>query len=153
MKNNPQLQKGALFMAIAAVAFIAYAVLFLILNFWGSGFELGVDMLDGMSRADLMQHNPEMFYYISHLHTALAGFIAATGVAVYALSWYGVRRGIMWTWVAAVIAPVLALTIAIPLHWFHLFRLNWVLHLGPIYLATVIFVIGALMSFQVLSKK
>lgn len=151
--NNPQLQKGALFMSIAALAFVGYGILFFILNFWGSGFELGVYTLNGTTRADLMKSNPAVFYYISHLHAALSGFIAATGIAVYALSWYGVRRGIMWAWIAAVVSPVVGLSVALPMHWLDLFDLDWVMHLGPIYLATAIFVIGALMSLQALTRK
>lgn len=140
-------------MSIAAFAFIAYAVLFFILSFWGTGFELGVNTLHGTTREALMKTNPALFYYITHLHVALSGFIAATGIAVYALSWFGVRHGLMWTWVAAVIAPVVALAVALPMHWFHLFDLDWVMHLGPIYLATAIFVVGALMALQVLMRK
>ncbi len=68
MKENPQLKNGALLMAIAAVAFIAYAVLFFVLSFWGSGFELGVNSLHGTTREALMRSNPALFYYITHLH-------------------------------------------------------------------------------------
>lgn len=153
MKNNPQLKNGALLMAIAAIAFIAYAILFLILSFWGTGFELGVDSLNGTTREALMRSNPALFYYITHLHVALSGFIAATGIAVYVLSWYGVRRGLIWAWVGAVVSSVVGLAVALPMHWFNLFDLDWIMHLGPIYLATVFFVVGAFMSLQVLMRK
>lgn len=133
-------------MALASVAFIGYAVVFFALNFWGSGFELGVDTVNGTTRDQLMQVNPALFYYISHLHIATAGFIAATGIAVYTLSWYGVRQGFLWAWVGAVLAPVVGLAVALPMHYFNFFTHDWVLHLGPIYLATGIFVIGALMA-------
>lgn len=139
-------------MAASAVAFIAYAVLFFILNFWGSGFELGVAAINGTTREQLMQFNPAVFYYISHLHTATAGFIAATGIAVYALSWYGVRQGYLWAWVAAVVAPVVGLAVAIPMHWFNLFSHDWLLHLCPIYLATAVFLVGAGLSLSALRK-
>jgi hypothetical protein len=35
-------------MALAGVAFIGYGVVFLVLNFVGGGFELGVNTLAGM---------------------------------------------------------------------------------------------------------
>ena len=152
MKNKLQVQQGALLMALAAIAFIGYAILFFLLNFWGSGFELGVDTLNGTTRDQLMRFNPAIFYYISHLHIAIAGFIAATGIAVYALSWYGVRQGLMWAWVAAVITPVVGLAVALPMHYFNFFAHDWVIHLGPIYLATAIFIIGALLSLQGMRK-
>lgn len=146
MKTNSQLLLGARLMALAALAFIGYAVLFFALNFWGSGFELGVGSINGTTRDQLNGFNPAVFYYISHLHLATAGFIAATGIAVYALSWYGVRQGMLWAWITAVIAPVVGLAVALPMHWFNLFSHNWVTHLGPIYLATALFVIGALIA-------
>ena len=88
-------------MLIASLAFIGYAVVFLLRNFSGSGFELGVETLNGVTRANLNAINPAIVHYIGHLHVATAGFIAATGIAVAALSWYGVRRGEWWAWIAA----------------------------------------------------
>ena len=54
---------------------------------------MGVETLNGVTRANLNAINPAIVHYIGHVHVALAGFIAATGIAVAALSWYGVRRG------------------------------------------------------------
>jgi hypothetical protein len=53
-----------------------------------------------------------------------------------------VRRGRLWAWVGAVAAPVLALAVALPAH--YPYNLDTLGHLGLIYLATVIFVAGAL---------
>jgi len=113
--QNPGLKQGAVLMVIAALAFIGYAVVFFIRNFTSTGFELGVDTLNGVTRDQLNALNPAIVHYIGHLHVATAGFIAGTGIAVAALSWYGVARGEMWAWVAAVIAPVVALAVAIRL--------------------------------------
>lgn len=152
MKSNSQLLLGSKLMALAAIAFIGYAIVFFLLNFWGTGFELGVDSINGTTRDQLNTYNPAVLYYISHLHIATAGFIAATGIAAFALSWYGVRQGMLWAWIAAVAAPVVGLAVALPMHWFNLFNHDWVLHLGPIYLATAVFVVGALKSLQGMSQ-
>src|SRR5438034_6408086 len=104
--QNPGLKQGAILMVIAALAFIGYAVVFLVRNFSGTGFELGVDTLNGVTRDQLNALNPAIVHYIGHLHVATAGFIAGTGIAVAALSWYGVARGEMWAWVAAVVTAV-----------------------------------------------
>jgi hypothetical protein len=151
--QNPGLKQGAILMGIAALAFIGYAVVFLVRNFTGTGFELGVDTLNGVTRDQLNALNPAIVHYIGHLHVATAGFIAGTGIAVAALSWYGVARGEMWAWVAAVVTAVVALAIALPYHYTGTFRLNWVTHLGPIYLATLIFVVGALMSLRAMTQR
>lgn len=142
------LRKGALLMAISGVAFIGYGVVFLIWNFVGDGFELGVATLNGVSRSELTAIEPGITHYISHLHVATAAFIISTGIAVTGLAWRGVTDGQLWAWTTAVAAAVLGLVIALPMHWIDLFEHQWVTHLGPIYLAVVVFVVGAAMSYQ-----
>lgn len=139
---------GSLLMALAGVAFVGYGVVFLARTFFGTGFELGVATLNGVSPADLNAIDPAIMHYINHLHVATAAFIIATGVAVAALAWYGVRGGLLWAWVTAVVAAVIGLALALPMHYMDLFTHNWMTHLGPIYLATIVFVVGALLSFR-----
>lgn len=91
--KNAGLKQGAVLMLIGSLAFIGYAVVFLFRNFAGSGFELGVQTLNGVTRDNLNSLNPAIMHYIGHLHVAVAGFIAATGIAVAALSWGGCAAG------------------------------------------------------------
>jgi len=90
--------------------------------------------------------------YIMHLHVATAGFIAATAIAAAGLAWYGVRDGLWWAWITAVISPVVGLAVALPLHWMGHFNYDWVSHLGPIYVGTIIYVVGALVALIGLSQ-
>ena len=103
-----------------------------------------------VGKAEILQFSPQLFHYVGHLHIALSGFIAGTGLAVMALSWFGVRRGELWAWVAAVAAPVLALAVALPAHYPNNF--DTLGHLGLIYLAVVIFVVGAAASLAAILK-
>jgi hypothetical protein len=135
-------------MLIASLAFIGYAIVFFFRSFAGGGFELGVDTINGVTPADLNKVNPAIMHYINHLHVATAAFIAATGIAVAALSWYGVRRGEWWAWIAAVVSPVVGLLVALPYHYTGTFEHSWLTHLGPIYVATIVFVIGALLALR-----
>ena len=140
------LRNGALLMALAGIAFVGYGVVFLVLNFVGSGFELGVSTLGGMTSAEL---DPAVAYYISHLHVATAAFIISTGIAVTALSWYGVRQRLTWAWATAIVAAVVGLALALPMHWTgEAFSHDWVTHLGPVYLATLVFISGVVLSFR-----
>jgi hypothetical protein len=133
-------------MAVAGVAFVGYGVVFLALNFVGGGFELGVSTLDGLTPGEL---NPTVAYYISHLHVATAAFIISTGIAITALSWYGVRQRLTWSWATAVVAAVVGLALALPMHYTpDAFTHDWTVHLGPIYLATLVFVLGAVLSYR-----
>ena len=147
------LNQGAALMLIASLAFIGYAIVFLLRNFMGSGFELGVDTLNGVTRDSLNALNPAIVHYIGHLHVATAGFIAATGIAVAGQSWYGVRRGEWWAWIAAVVSPVVGLAVALPYHYTGTFQHDWVTHLGPIYLATLVFVVGALLALRAMPRR
>ncbi|WP_254766806.1 hypothetical protein [Salinilacihabitans rarus] len=145
VERNAELRTGSVLMALAGVGFVGYGIVFLAMNFAGSGFELGVASLDGAARADL---DPTVAFYIGHLHVATAAFIISTGIAVAALSWYGVRRRQRWAWATATVAAVVGLAIALPMHWVGGFEHDWVTHLGPIYLAAGAFVIGVVLSHR-----
>jgi hypothetical protein len=132
-------------MAVAGLAFVGYAVIFFVRNFTDAFLELGIgpQQVD-VGKAEIEAFSPSLYDYVSHLHIAVSGFIAAAGVAVVALAWFGVRRGQLWAWVTAVVVPVVGLAVALPAH--YPYGLATLGHLGLIYLATVIFVIGALIS-------
>lgn len=150
LETNGSLRNGVILMALAGLGFVGYGIVFLYRTFFGTGFELGVTTLGGVTKAELAASNPEMLHYISHLHVAVSGLLIAAGIGVMALSWYGVRSGQWWAWATAVAIPVVALAVALPMHYLNLFGHDWVVHLGPIYLATVLFVVGALLAARVL---
>ena len=134
-------------MGAAAAGFIGYAVIFLVRNFTDSFLELGIGPSEvNVGKEAIQNFSPSLFHYISHLHIAVAGFIAATGVAVLFLVAYGVRRGELWAWVGAVTAPVIGLLVALPAHYPNHF--DTLGHLGLIYLATLVFVAGALVALR-----
>jgi phosphoglycerol transferase MdoB-like AlkP superfamily enzyme len=144
------LRWGVWLMSAAGVAFIGYGIIFFIRNFTGDFLELGIgEGQVASSKDEIKAFDNDLFHYISHLHIAIAGFIAAVGLAVVFLSWFGVRRGYMWAWVGAVATPVLALLVALPAH--YPWGFATIGHLGLIYLATGIFVVGALLALRALS--
>jgi hypothetical protein len=140
------LRLGTWIMGAAAVGFIGYAVLFFVRNFTDSFLELGIGANEvDVGKEEIAAFSPSLFHYVGHLHIAVAGFIAATGVAVLFLLRY-VRRGDPFAWVGAVVAPVVGLAVALPAHYPNSF--DTLGHLGLIYLATVIFVVGALIALR-----
>ena len=148
-EESSALRWGVNLMTLGAVAFIGYAVIFFVLNFTDSFLELGIGSEQVASGKDeIKAFDNDLYHYISHLHIAVSGFIAATGLAVAALAWYGVRRGYVWAWVAAVAAPVLGLVVALPAH--YPWGFATIGHLGLIYLATAVFVVGAVLSGKAL---
>ena len=150
--ESSSLRVGSGLMAFAAVGFIGYAIIFFVRNFTDSFLELGIGHAEvDVGKDQITQFSPSLYHYVSHLHIAVSGFIAATGLAVLFLVWFGVRRGYLWAWVGAVAAPVLALAVALPAHYPN--DLDTVGHLGLIYLATMIFVVGALMSLTAMTRR
>ena len=146
-EESTALKWGVNLMTLGAVAFIGYAVIFFILNFTDNFLELGIGSDQVASGKDeIKAFDNDLYHYISHLHIAVSGFIAATGLAVASLAWFGVRRGYMWAWVTAVAAPVLALAVALPAH--YPWGFATIGHLGLIYLATAVFVVGALLALK-----
>ena len=151
--QDPLVHRGAVTMVVGALVFLVYAIVFCFQAFSGAGFEIGVPTLNGVTQEQLNKLNPAIMAYITHLHVATAGFIAATAIAVIGLTWYGVRAGAWWAWIIAVISPVVGLAVALPLHYTGAFKHDWVSHLGPIYLGTLIYVVGALMVLVALTRK
>jgi hypothetical protein len=141
------LRWGVNLMTLGAVSFIGYAAIFFVLNFTDSFLELGIGSEQVASGKDeIKRFDNDLYHYISHLHIAVSGFIASTGLAVAALSWFGVRRGYLWAWVAAVAAPLLGLAVALPAH--YPWGFATIGHLGLIYVATAIFVVGAILALK-----
>ncbi|MEH2514166.1 hypothetical protein V1291_005520 [Nitrobacteraceae bacterium AZCC 1564] len=152
MSREQYLRNGAGLMLFGALIFLVYAVVFFFRAFTSSGFELGVETLNGVTPQQLDGLNPAIMGYITHLHVALAGFIAGTAIAVGGIAWYGVREGSWSAWIIAVIVPVVALAVALPMHYMGHFNYDWVSHLGPIYLGTIIYVVGAVVALVGLSQ-
>ena len=134
-------------MTLAGLGFIVYGIIFFVVNLTDSFLELGIgpEQVD-KGKAEIEAFSPQLFHYVSHLQLALSGFIAATGLAVAALSWYGVRRGERWAFYTAVVVPVLALAVALPAH--YPWGLATIGHLGLIYLAVAVFLVGVVMVFM-----
>lgn len=147
-KENPSLRSGAILMVVGVLFFLIYGIVFLLRSFTGTGFEIGVETLNGITLEDVNNLDPAVGYYMAHIQVALAGFIISTSIAVGALAWFGVRGGQWWAWLTAMVAPVVALVIALPMHYTDGFPHDWVTHIGPIYLGTLIFVVGGLIGLK-----
>jgi hypothetical protein len=149
--QQARLRLGSAIMALAGVGFVGYGVIFFIRNFTDSFLELGIGpgQVD-VGKTEIEQFSPDLLHYISHLHIAVSGFIAASGIAVAALAWYGVRRGELWAWVTAVAVPVFGLAVALPAH--YPWGFDTIGHLGLIYADTALFVIGAGLAYVALPR-
>ena len=145
--NQSRRRTGAALMTLGGLAFVAYAAVFLVLNFAGAFLELGIgpEQVD-KGKAEIEAFSTQLSHYISHVHIALAGFIAATGLAIAGLSWYGVRRGERWAFATAVVVPVVGLAVALPAH--YPWGLATLGHLGPVYLAVLIFLAGVAVAYS-----
>lgn len=148
---KPSLRSGSWLMGLAGVGAIGYAIVFFILNFTGQFLELGIgpEQVD-VGRTEIEEFSPSLFQYISHLHIALAGGIAAIGLAILLLTIFGVRRGQLWAWSTAVAIPVVFLAVALPAHYPNGF--DTLAHVGPVYLLLAILLVGALLALRGLRR-
>lgn len=140
--GSAALRAGSALMVLGAAAFIGYAVLFFIRNFTDSFLELGISAAQvDVGRDAIRQFSPSLYNYVSHLH------IAATGLAVVFLSWFGVRRGRVGVdrrGRGAGSRPRRRAAAHYP------YGLASIGHLGLIYLATAVFVVGAVLAGKAL---
>jgi cytochrome bd-type quinol oxidase subunit 2 len=144
-KMDRRLAQGSAVMALAAFGFVGYGLVFFARNFSGSFLELGIGPNEVQSsKVQIEAFDEDLFHYIQHLQIALSGFIMAAGLAIAALAWFGVRRGLLWAYVTAVAVPVLALAVAVPAH--YPYHLDTIGHLGFSYVVTAIFVVGAALA-------
>lgn len=149
--TNLSVAAGANVVTFAGVGLIVYGLMFLVRNF--NGFtELGLTSESvGGSPAQIMAFSPNLYHYIEHLQVALAGFILAIGVAVICLAVFGIRRGEIWAVWTAFITPVIAVGVALPLHYpYHFATLG---HLGLIYLDAAILLAGTIMSYRAIKAQ
>lgn len=141
---------GAKLVALSGVGLVGYGLMFLVQNFTGF-IELGLTPeLVGGSPEQIQKFSPNLYHYISHLQVALSGFIIALGLAVILLAWFGIRGGHRWALWAAFIAPVVAVAIALPLHFPYGF--DTLGHLGLIYLDAAILLAGTIIGYRELAR-
>jgi cytochrome bd-type quinol oxidase subunit 2 len=141
---------GATLVALAGIGLVGYGTMFLIRNFAGF-IELGLTAEHvGGTPQEIRAFSPDLYQYISHLQVAVSGFIVALGVAVIALAWYGIRKGERWALWTAFLSPVIAVAIALPLHF--PYGLATLGHLGPIYLVALILAAGTALAYTGLRR-
>lgn len=146
--TDRKLQWGAVSIAVAGLMFVGYGLTFLYRAFYGDGFELGVHTLGDVTRAELAATNPELLYYIDHLHVNIAGLMIPVGIAMVVLAWYGVRRGQWWAYTTALVLPIVFLAFSLPMHFTGGFSYHALTHIGPAGVGGPILLVGAVLAYQ-----
>ncbi len=145
-RGSPQL--GATLITLSGLGLVAYSVLFLIRNFAGF-IELGLTPAHvGGTPDQIRAFSPQLYSYISHLQVALAGALMALGIAVISLAWFGIRKRERWAVWTALAAPLIALSVGVPLH--YAYGLATLGHLGPIYLNVALLLAGITLAHRAL---
>lgn len=140
-----RLTLGATLVALSGAGLVGYGLMFLVRNFTGF-IELGLTPEHvGGTAGQIRGFSPDLYEYISHLQVAVSGFIIALGVAVIALAYYGIRSGERWALWTAFLSPVIAVAVALPLHF--PYGIGTIGHLGLIYLDALILVVGTVLAY------
>jgi hypothetical protein len=149
--GTSRLSLGTALVALSGTGLVGYGVMFLVRNFTGF-IELGLTPEHvGGTPAQIRTFSPDLYEYISHLQVAVSGFIIALGVVVMALAWYGIRKGERWALWTAFLGPVIAVGVAVPLHF--PYGIATIGHLGLIYLDALILVVGTVLASAGLRKR
>ena len=106
--------------------------------------------LIGTTAEGLQRANPQLYHYISHLQVALSGFIIGLGIAVIALAWFGIRNSARWALWSAFLAPLVAVVVALPLHYPYGF--DTIGHLGFVYLDGFTLLVGTVLAHNAISR-
>ena len=144
---NNSLRWGVYLLIVSGSMFIVHGIGFLYRTFYSEGFELGVDTLGGITRAQLAASNPAILSYIDHLHVSMAGLMIAVGIGIVLLSWYGVRNGDQWALATAIALPVVFLAHSLPIHQSVHFDFDAILHLGPAAIGAPVMITGAVLAY------
>ena len=141
---------GTSLVTLAGLGLIGYGVVFLFRNFTGF-IELGLTPeLVGGTPEQIRTFSPHLYNYISHLQLAVAALMIALGVAVVAIARHGIRTGQRWAVWTALLAPVIAMAVALPPH--YVYGLATVGHLGPIYLDVAVLVVGIVLARRAFAR-
>ncbi len=137
---------SARLIALAGIGLIGYAILFFVVNFT-TFIELGLSEAEtGATKESVIAFSPKFHDYVSHLQVALSGFIAGVGIALVVLAMWGIQRGQRWAFWGAVVSAVVAVGVALPLH--YPYGLATIGHLGLIYADLLIFAVGFVLGVR-----
>ena len=148
MSTDPKLRQGAILIAVTGFGIVGYGLTFLYSAYLGTDFELGVDALGGVTRADLAASNPEMLHYMDHLHVGLGGLLVALGAALVALGWYGIRDGYRWAVGTSLAVALVALATNFLVHYRPGFGYDWITHIAPSLVVTMLVLVGGARAYQ-----
>jgi len=137
---------GSWMVIVAGVALIVYGLFFVWRNF--NGFiELGLTPAHvGATPEQIRAFSPRLYNYISHLQVAIAGFIVALGVVTVSLAWNGMRHRLPWAAGTVLAVVLVAVAITLPLH--YVYGLATMGHLGSLYVAVALFIVGSIMTLR-----
>ena len=150
-RSADRVEIGGRLVALAGAAVFLYGLGFLITNFT-IFLEVGLGPQQvGGTASGIQGYSPQLYGYVSHLQAALAGFIMGSGLMVVGLGWFGIRRRQAWAMWNGLIGMSVALAAAIPLH--YVYGLATPVHVGPVYLATAVFLAGTALAWSGLRAK
>lgn len=148
MSTESKLRQGARLIAVTGFGIVGYGMTFLYTAYLGTEFELGVDTLGGLTRTDLAANNPEMLQYMDHLHVGLGGLLVALGITLIALGWYRVQNGYRWAVATSLGIALIALATNFLVHYQSGFGYDWVIHIAPSLLVTLLVLVGGVRAYQ-----
>jgi hypothetical protein len=136
--------------ALSGFVLVGYGAKSFVRNFTGF-IGLGLKPRNaGDTPEQIRTFSKDLYEYFGYEHVASSGFMVALGVVVIALAWYGIRKGERWALMAALLGPVIAVGVAVPLHF--PYGIATIGHLGLIYLDALVLGVGTVLAYTGLRK-
>ena len=154
-----RVKMGSFVMALGALVLIAYAIILFVNNLNNNSMEFGMKGIIDKERTEIRDFSPKLMQYITHLHFTVSILIAAAGLAAIGLALYGVRTGQMWAWGFSILTWAFAVSVpffvlAVTPYSVYENNIDKIGYFGLVYIATGVFVIGALIALAgLLTKK
>lgn len=145
--TNTKVRASVWLLILGGLLFILHGLGSIYRAYLSSGFELGVERLDGLTATELAGTHPELASYIGHVQVSFGGLLIATGLAITALAWFGVRREQRWAFATALGVPLIFAMFTIPIHQTVHFDFHFLMHLGPAGIGVALFVVGGILGY------
>lgn len=144
---NAKLRTGSYLLVATAFLFLIQGVGMIYRALISNRYEMGVSHLGDFTAPELAETYPAVQSYIDHLAVNLGGLMIASGIAMGALVWYGVRRGHRWALGASVAIPTLYALFGLSIHQTVHFHFDQIVHLGPAGIGIPLLLVGTLLAY------
>lgn len=148
---NRNLNLGSILMTLGSLLLIPFGAVYYWNFFSGEDLEYGIDTeYVDVTKAEINEFSHSLLHFMEHTAIDVSVLMISLGLAIAALSWFGVREKMKWAYWVAVASFLFTMIPGIYIHYPR--GLASTSHLLPVYFNSILFVIGAIIAYPALKK-